>query len=417
MMKSVSFHSLLSITFCVLLLFLLPASLAFAEGNSESATFTFQIDDHGIMTVEGTGPLESGTFTDLSEEDRLSVLAVDVPEGVTEIGDEAFADFRNLRGIVLPDSVERIGSKAFHNCESLSSLTLPTVLKDLEADAFEGCGALKALYRWCDSGVKASMVPEGLNLKVMHRPNLVYASYAWGADGTFCAASAPCVHHNHGPINETVRTERLILKEPVCEEKGSAEATAVFVNPGFGIRTQEVTLPASHRLTHHAAASAGCENGAVQEYWECGLCGSLFGNASATWNLSAPAVGKPLGHNYTFSDYAERPTCQDDGLALYVCTRCGDEKTEPVLASPRYHVYDYAHQDGAWKSTCAAHGGVIYHCTVCGAKTVIELPLLDHEWGDWVVEKEATTEETGLKVVKCMHCDARVHAVIPKKKA
>ena len=33
-MKSVSFRSLLSITFCVLLLFLLPASLAFAEGNS-----------------------------------------------------------------------------------------------------------------------------------------------------------------------------------------------------------------------------------------------------------------------------------------------------------------------------------------------------------------------------------------------
>ena len=38
MMKSVSFRSLLSITFCVLLLFLLPASLAFAEGNSERRT-------------------------------------------------------------------------------------------------------------------------------------------------------------------------------------------------------------------------------------------------------------------------------------------------------------------------------------------------------------------------------------------
>ena len=90
----------------------------------------------------------------------------------------------------------------------------------------------------------------------------------------------------------------MILKEPVCEEKGSAEATAVFVNPGFGILTQEVTLPASHRLTHHAAVSAGCENGAVQEYWECGLCGRLFGNAAATWNLSAPAVGKPLGSRF-----------------------------------------------------------------------------------------------------------------------
>ena len=415
-MKTETYRSLLRIAFCVLLLFLLPASLAFADGNSESTTLAFQIDDHGIMTLEGTGPLNAETFAELKEDARLSVLAVSVPEGVTEIGDGAFSNFRNLRGVVLPDSVERIGSKAFQNCESLKSLTLPTDLRELEADAFEGCGALKAVCRWCDSRIKASMLPEGLNLKIMHRPNMVYANYAWSADGTSCAASAPCVHHNHGPINEKVRTDVLVIKEPTCEEKGSVDAAAVFLNPGFGIPTQTVTVPASHRLIHHAAAAAGCETGAVQEYWECELCGSLFGNAAATWNLSAPAVGKPLGHNYAFSDYAERPTCQDDGLALYTCTRCGDEKTEEVPASPRYHVYDYEHQDGAWKSTCSEHGGVVYHCTVCGAKTVVELPLLDHEWGDWVVEKEATEDATGLKTAKCKNCDARVHAVIPKKK-
>ena len=415
-MKTETYRSLLSIAFCVLLLILLPAGLAFAEGNGESTTLAFQIDDHGIMTLEGTGSLNAETFAELKEDARLSVLAVSVPEGVTEIGDGAFSNFRNLQGVVLPDSVERIGSKAFQNCESLKSLTLPTDLRELEADAFEGCGALKAVCRWCDSRIKASMLPEGLNLKIMHRPNMVYANYAWSADGTSCAASAPCVHHNHGPINEKVRTDVLVIKEPTCEEKGSVDAAAVFLNPGFGIPTQTVTVPASHRLIHHAAAAAGCETGAVQEYWECELCGSLFGNAAATWNLSAPAVGKPLGHNYAFSDYAERPTCQDDGLALYTCTRCGDEKTEEVPASPRYHVYDYEHQDGAWKSTCSEHGGVVYHCTVCGAKTVVELPLLDHEWGDWVVEKEATEDATGLKTAKCKNCDARVHAVIPKKK-
>ena len=415
-MKTETYRSLLSIAFCVLLLFMLPASLAFADGNGESTTLAFQIDDHGIMTLEGTGPLNAETFAELKEDARLSVLAVSVPEGVTEIGDGAFSNFRNLRGVVLPDSVERIGSKAFQNCESLKSLTLPTDLRELEADAFEGCGALKAVCRWCDSRIKASMLPEGLNLKIMHRPNMVYANYAWSADGTSCAASAPCVHHNHGPINEKVRTDVLVIKEPTCEEKGSVDAAAVFLNPGFGIPTQTVTVPASHRLIHHAAAAAGCETGAVQEYWECELCGSLFGNAAATWKLSAPAVGKPLGHNYAFSDYAERPTCQDDGLARYVCTRCGDEKTEEVPASPRYHVYDYEHQDGAWKSSCSEHGGVVYHCTVCGAKTVIELPLLDHEWGDWVVEKEATKDATGLMTAKCKNCSARVHAVIPKKK-
>ena len=218
-MKTETYRSLLSITFCVLLLFLLPASLAFAEENSESAAFPFQIDDHGIMTLEGSGPLDAEAFAELNEDARLSVLAVSVPEGVTEIGDGAFSNFRNLQGVVLPDSVERIGAKAFQNCESLSSLTLPTALRELAADAFEGCSALKAVYRWCDSGIKASLLPEGMNLKIMHRPNMVYANYAWSADGTSCVASAPCVHHMHGPINETVRTDVLVIKEPTCEEK------------------------------------------------------------------------------------------------------------------------------------------------------------------------------------------------------
>ena len=414
MKKTTTIRSLLCITFCVLLLLLLPTGLALAGEDGNSSACTYQIDEHGIMTVEGTGPLDAAAFADLNEEARLSVLAIDVPDGVTEIGDETFADFRNLRGLVLPDSIERIGAKAFQNCESLNSLTLPTALEELEADAFEGCGGLKALYRWCDSGIKASMIPEGLSLKIMHRPNMVYANYTWNADGTACSASAPCVHHNHGAINEKVRAEVLVTKEPDCEETGSAEAAAVFVNPGFGIRIQSVTLPASHRLIHHAAVSADCENGAVQEYWECNSCGKLFRNAAATWDLSAPAVGKPLGHNYNFSDYAERPTCQDDGLAKYTCTRCGSEKTEAVSASPRYHVFDYSNQDGAWKSTCAEHGGIIYHCTVCGIKTVVELPLLDHIWGDRVVTKKATKDTTGLWIAECKNCGKTVSGEIPK---
>ena len=100
-MKTETYRSLLSIAFCVLLLFLLPASLAFADGNSESTTLAFQIDDHGIMTLEGTGPLNAETFAELKEDARLSVLAVSVPEGVTEIGTEPSRTF-GICGVVLP---------------------------------------------------------------------------------------------------------------------------------------------------------------------------------------------------------------------------------------------------------------------------------------------------------------------------
>ena len=112
-MKTETYRSLLSITFCVLLLFLLPASLAFAEENSESAAFPFQIDDHGIMTLEGSGPLDAEAFAELNEDARLSVLAVSVPEGVTEIGDGAFSNFRNLRGSSCPTASSASGRRPF----------------------------------------------------------------------------------------------------------------------------------------------------------------------------------------------------------------------------------------------------------------------------------------------------------------
>lgn len=52
-----------------------------------------------------------------------------IPDGVTCIGYEAFADQRHLTSIHIPDSVEIIESRAFLNCYALKEFILPASVK------------------------------------------------------------------------------------------------------------------------------------------------------------------------------------------------------------------------------------------------------------------------------------------------
>ncbi len=65
-----------------------------------------------------------------------------VPDGVTSIGDFAFAYCNNLIGITLPTNLTNIENSAFSMCISLTSITLPSGLISIEDSAFSGCSAL-----------------------------------------------------------------------------------------------------------------------------------------------------------------------------------------------------------------------------------------------------------------------------------
>ena len=47
-----------------------------------------------------------------------------IPDGVTGIGDSAFAYCRDITNIMIPDSVTSIGERAFQNCSNLISLRI-----------------------------------------------------------------------------------------------------------------------------------------------------------------------------------------------------------------------------------------------------------------------------------------------------
>ena len=63
---------------------------------------------------------------------------VELPEGLISIGSMAFCSCDALTNIELPNSLEYISSSAFHNC-SLTSINLPNKIKSIGDGAFTGC--------------------------------------------------------------------------------------------------------------------------------------------------------------------------------------------------------------------------------------------------------------------------------------
>ena len=71
-----------------------------------------------------------------------------IPDGITEIGDCAFIDQKNLTDIVIPEGVMEIGFRAFGGCEGLTSVEIPGSVTKIEDFTFSECtGLVSAVLR------------------------------------------------------------------------------------------------------------------------------------------------------------------------------------------------------------------------------------------------------------------------------
>lgn len=68
-----------------------------------------------------------------------------VPEGITEIGDNAFFRCDEIVSIELPETVSYIGNSAFKYCDNAVCITMPKEIKFMGAEVFQYCWKLKEL--------------------------------------------------------------------------------------------------------------------------------------------------------------------------------------------------------------------------------------------------------------------------------
>ena len=85
--------------------------------------------------------IRDGVLVEYTGSDRN----VQIPHGVTEIGESAFSLCRSLTSVTIPDSVTTIGKSAFGACSSLTSITIPNSVTAIGELAFVYCDSLTSI--------------------------------------------------------------------------------------------------------------------------------------------------------------------------------------------------------------------------------------------------------------------------------
>ena len=111
---------------------------------------TYTISDDGVLTISGTGAMANYTYKDNDSSNcpwhsvRWAINKVVIEDGVTSIGDFAFAFDISLADVTIPGSVTSIGNRAFMGTP-LTSVVIPEGVKTIGQWVFWCCTSLKSI--------------------------------------------------------------------------------------------------------------------------------------------------------------------------------------------------------------------------------------------------------------------------------
>ena len=131
-------------------------------------------------------------------------------------------------------------------------------------------------------------------------------------------------------------------------------------------------------------------------------------------NPDKPEKPEKPQHVHTFGDWqVKKPaTCEKTGLEERFCTDTDCNKKEirkiPALGHDLKETV-------ITEPTCGTAGSKEITCSRCDFKDTQEIPATgNHAYGDWVIVKEATCTEEGLRTQTCANCGDVKKEVLPK---
>lgn len=101
----------------------------------------------GTLTISGSGKMDDfpeSTFAPWYSM-REEIIKLNLPSGLTSIGDLAFYGCKNLITVAIPSSVTNIGRYSFTYCSGMKMLSLGSGVKTIEEAAFSDCYSLTSL--------------------------------------------------------------------------------------------------------------------------------------------------------------------------------------------------------------------------------------------------------------------------------
>ena len=120
-----------------------------SEGNVDSANngpydidIPSELDHHpvtGLGAYSFSGYLDASPYLHNSYQIGRNIRSVDIPQGVTSIGNHAFEECFALEEVTIPQSVTSIGDSAFAGCHNLDSVTIKDAATSIGSRAFTEC--------------------------------------------------------------------------------------------------------------------------------------------------------------------------------------------------------------------------------------------------------------------------------------
>jgi hypothetical protein len=100
------------------------------------------------------------------------ITKIIIEDGVTYIGDMAFAYLHGLKSVTIPNSVTKIGRLAFMECDNLTSVKIPNSVTAIGRSAFFRCTELtSATLPDCLTVIRDDLFGECYNLAAVNIPN------------------------------------------------------------------------------------------------------------------------------------------------------------------------------------------------------------------------------------------------------
>ena len=121
--------------------------------GTEHTTWTYDDDEDSKSHEYSDGGRYTVTITVISGEFSYyasgyfdyTLKKVEIGNGVTSIGENAFYNCRALSLITIPSSVTSIGESAFYECHAITSITIPNSVTSIGGSAFQTCYALTSI--------------------------------------------------------------------------------------------------------------------------------------------------------------------------------------------------------------------------------------------------------------------------------
>ena len=114
---------------------------AFEDENGHVIIYRYNGKDTEVtVPLTYDGKIVTGIYTAAFR--HTGVTSVTIPEGITDIGNEAFKGCAGLVTVNLPTTVTKLSKEMFWGCSSLTEISLPSTLTEIGGSALRDCVSL-----------------------------------------------------------------------------------------------------------------------------------------------------------------------------------------------------------------------------------------------------------------------------------